>query len=933
MSGSSLVGREKVSTGQAIRSVVDGATASAGPQRHAFHMRLNEKAFKLLKQIAMDRRRGDSPAPVTIAFGTTNKLSIGDHSFDIQRPVSYSKNEFYRRVGPQAVSPPTGRRTSATPQPHFELAGHVSHKTQVLVQMNGLLKERIKHKTQEAERERTSRHSMLLNEREASQATLLQSKRPPPARVVRPNAASTTVVTPVTSISTTSPSASASLSAPMPLTPTTSSGGVPLRTRLVQLLALHPTSIDSLVNTVKAKRDTVHQVLTQIAQAPANGTDKDVQWTLRPETYREVRIHDWSRYSVIERNAVIRNAEAAFDRLKLPANAPERSNLIPPVKVNPHARPFPSVGSVDSESGLPTSPPNPVVLSPATTAAARRRKPTTGLLGGPAAKLPKTGAKSSWRTNGISTAVSTFGSSSGTPSNKYGDLSKPILPEVSAVEYLKSKRSPPTPTITNGSGALGSGTVPTKRPDLHNPVVTANPKPLPTTRAPSDPKPSPPSISQVSSTTPAKRKLPSSSAQEPNGSNPDDDDVGRKRQVRKRTTSDGLASPLSRALKSPLGPTTPATSTTANIMPRTRPPTSSAGLRPSSNSTRAPLTNAATTAGSGPWDSKGSQPPPHVAPPELKVSPPAAPVSLPPAETPKTRPASVANTRPTVSGVKPKPVHIEDVPKRIPGTKVTSLSPPEHSLQHPEPEARLGAASYRQTSSSSSSNYSRANSFDSPPKSVGSDRPSLDGGYTSSDHSGIDTRARVNPEQDPYKFRITNKSQLELMCTKFMESYPKYEKLSDWVMSHSKAYQMFRSRVSQKLSRAEELEIQAELRRKHIELDIRKIQRKTSIYKTMHAEMESLKAEIWRACKEPWAKSLLRSDIGKSLVTIATKSKSKNSTGQRVSAERSNGASFDSRPEIDAVSQVAPNGHSGPVYSHSNGSRGGRRTKAQTIAH
>lgn len=50
---------------------------------------------------------------------------------------------------------------------------------------------------------------------------------------------------------------------------------------------------------------------------------------MKPETYKEVKIHDWKNYSAKQREIVINNAIAAFDMLGLSADAPERDILRP----------------------------------------------------------------------------------------------------------------------------------------------------------------------------------------------------------------------------------------------------------------------------------------------------------------------------------------------------------------------------------------------------------------------------------------------------------------------------------------------------------------------------------------------------------------------------------------------------------------------------
>ncbi|KAF9345722.1 hypothetical protein BGX26_002806, partial [Mortierella sp. AD094] len=53
------------------------------------------------------------------------------------------------------------------------------------------------------------------------------------------------------------------------------------------------------------------------------------RYVLKPETYKEVKIYDWKNYSAKERDIVVNNASAAFDRLGLSSDAPERDILLP----------------------------------------------------------------------------------------------------------------------------------------------------------------------------------------------------------------------------------------------------------------------------------------------------------------------------------------------------------------------------------------------------------------------------------------------------------------------------------------------------------------------------------------------------------------------------------------------------------------------------
>ncbi|KAI9300212.1 hypothetical protein BJ944DRAFT_244409, partial [Cunninghamella echinulata] len=56
--------------------------------------------------------------------------------------------------------------------------------------------------------------------------------------------------------------------------------------------------------------------------------NKNSNWCLRPEIFKEIRIWDWNRYDDKERAIVRKKAEEAYNYLNYPRNAPERNNLI-----------------------------------------------------------------------------------------------------------------------------------------------------------------------------------------------------------------------------------------------------------------------------------------------------------------------------------------------------------------------------------------------------------------------------------------------------------------------------------------------------------------------------------------------------------------------------------------------------------------------------
>ncbi|KAF9395220.1 hypothetical protein BGX21_010021 [Mortierella sp. AD011] len=108
-------------------------------------------------------------------------------------------------------------------------------------------------------------------------------------------------------------------------TATTAGTVVPLKTRVVQLLALHQRGVEEkdLTKLLRVRIEDLQSILPIIANYSGG------RYVLKPETYKEVKIYDWKNYSAKERDIVVNNASAAFDRLGLSPDAPERDILFP----------------------------------------------------------------------------------------------------------------------------------------------------------------------------------------------------------------------------------------------------------------------------------------------------------------------------------------------------------------------------------------------------------------------------------------------------------------------------------------------------------------------------------------------------------------------------------------------------------------------------
>ncbi|KAF9964411.1 hypothetical protein BGZ70_006494 [Mortierella alpina] len=116
-----------------------------------------------------------------------------------------------------------------------------------------------------------------------------------------------------------SPSAAAAAAA------ATSGTVVPLDIRVVQLLATHPrgTEEKELRKLLRVGQEDLKPILDSVADLSGG------RYVLKPETYRKVKIHDWRSYSAKQREIVVKNASAAFDKLGLAPDAPERDILSP----------------------------------------------------------------------------------------------------------------------------------------------------------------------------------------------------------------------------------------------------------------------------------------------------------------------------------------------------------------------------------------------------------------------------------------------------------------------------------------------------------------------------------------------------------------------------------------------------------------------------
>ncbi|ORY07991.1 hypothetical protein K493DRAFT_310004 [Basidiobolus meristosporus CBS 931.73] len=261
-------------------------------KRRVMSIRLSEELLELLSQ--------GKEKSIKIQFGTDQKIRVGNASFDYNKVDETQPVEIYQK-NPSSEN--------------LEVIGYLTHKLTVRREMGDKTKER-------AASRMDSRKSVLLNK---------DNKEVEPQKMRRPPQLKSAPITTRRLAPTSTTQSLASLV-------TSKDGGkpgssIPLRTRILQLLAINPMSQGNLAMTMKVPKDELIKTLNSVATVTG-----DI-WSLKDDSFKEVKIKDWEAYSSKEKETVSLNALKAFDSLNLPSDAPERSGLILPPK--PESEPTP----------------------------------------------------------------------------------------------------------------------------------------------------------------------------------------------------------------------------------------------------------------------------------------------------------------------------------------------------------------------------------------------------------------------------------------------------------------------------------------------------------------------------------------------------------------------------------------------------------------
>ena len=157
----------------------------------------------------------------------------------------------------------------------LNLLGAVTHKLNLKLELEASKAEAIRQRSQEAEKERLSRKTVELDSSTKINGNVGQKRL-----IRRTNVLSNTTNNSVKSID-----------------------NFPLRTRILQILAIEPISLESLIKKLSL---TNTQDLKSIIPNLCGHNFNPKSLVLRPELYGEVKVADWPFYSLRERSQVSR---------------------------------------------------------------------------------------------------------------------------------------------------------------------------------------------------------------------------------------------------------------------------------------------------------------------------------------------------------------------------------------------------------------------------------------------------------------------------------------------------------------------------------------------------------------------------------------------------------------------------------------------------
>lgn len=184
----------------------------------------------------------------------------------------------------------------------LNLLGNVNHKLNPKLELEASKAEAIRQRSQEAEKERLARKTVELDVLPVTTGKNSRGQQQKRLITRRPS------VTNSTSSGSTSTNSSSN-----------SINSYPLKTRIIQILAIGPIQLDQLIQKSNTSSVVLRPFLNELCLDPSKSTGLQ----LRPELFSEVKLSDWPFYSIRERDQVSKNIASARTSHATPPETPE----------------------------------------------------------------------------------------------------------------------------------------------------------------------------------------------------------------------------------------------------------------------------------------------------------------------------------------------------------------------------------------------------------------------------------------------------------------------------------------------------------------------------------------------------------------------------------------------------------------------------------
>ncbi|KAI6121822.1 hypothetical protein F5141DRAFT_999440 [Pisolithus sp. B1] len=254
-------------------------------------------------------------------FGDNPGIYIGETFYAMRAQQEGSPHEIYLRTS-----------SAAKPNAPLKLYANVIGKFMVERQLGAKVTDGVRQRTLEAKKAHSERQAILLEQPPIPTPSTKHTKRKTPGSgtVIKKAVApvdqlrvSSTSSTPLRKVS------------PLPQNPPSSRVNADVRRRLVHCLAIQPRLSDDAVRMVGGAnisvqtREELLRLLEEVAeQTPAKKGDKSPrQWTLKTQTWTEVRPYEWPKLTETERTHMARHARMALKALKIPETDPAWHNV------------------------------------------------------------------------------------------------------------------------------------------------------------------------------------------------------------------------------------------------------------------------------------------------------------------------------------------------------------------------------------------------------------------------------------------------------------------------------------------------------------------------------------------------------------------------------------------------------------------------------